>query len=695
MNVNDEYDKQFLNQYQTLFLSDKLTNGTPGEKADVYRRLMGQLQLARNHGRLSSDNLELLLKEYWRPYTAIVDTHNTEQGLNNFAEGALSICSKYRNESQKWKSSLSLEKVQQMESYKKYLVDVKDKQEKLLPEGRQSEIVIKSRGSRDQTTTSKQGGPAKCSFLASSSGHLQGRLSDSLNSNRERQHPRTMRNPGETGGNDQPFGSFNQRPPTFGNTSVAAGSGRNQMVGGGVKQSGNRRPLFGNGGKMYGERENVNPFSNHFGEEKPFQNRQVREESNSMKRPYMDDGMEGPSGQGQNDQPSFSGPFRTAKEQLNIENQKKFGRGRGTVSTSSYGATKKSLGTRRGPSSRFVPPVMNREENEEPDDVGVKAITRSVLGKNGEKGEEVTDERLKGIEPKMIELIMNEIMDHGPQLSWDDIAGLEFAKKTIKEIVVWPMLRPDIFTGLRGPPKGLLLFGPPGTGKTLIGKCIASQSKSTFFSISASSLTSKWVGEGEKMVRAMFAVARCHQPAVVFIDEIDSLLSQRSDGEHEASRRIKTEFLIQLDGAATLSDERILVIGATNRPQEIDEAARRRFVKRLYIPLPEGEARKHIVLNLLSQQTYQLSEAELNAIQLKSEGYSGSDMSYLCKEAALGPIRSMPFGDIENITADQVRPIMYEDFEAAFHQVRASVSDKDLDLYLEWDRMFGSTSNRR
>lgn len=695
MNVNDEYDKQFLNQYQTLFLSDKLSNGTPGEKADVYRRLMGQLQLARNHGRLSSDNLELLLKEYWRPYTAIVDTHNTEQGLNNFAEGALSICSKYRNESQKWKSSLSLEKVQQMESYKKYLADVKDKQEKLLPEGRQSEIVIKSRGSRDQTTTSKQGGPAKSSFLASSSGHLQGRLSDSLNSNRERQHPRTMRNPGEIGGNDQPFGSFNQRPPTFGNPSVASGSGRNQMVGGGVKQSGNRRPLFGNGGKMYGERENVNPFSNHFGEEKPFQNRQVRDESNSMKRPYMDDGMEGPSGQGQNDQPSFSGPFRTAKEQLNIENQKKFGRGRGTVSTSSYGATKKSLGTRRGPSSRFVPPVMNREENEEPDDVGVKAITRSVLGKNGEKGEEVTDERLKGIEPKMIELIMNEIMDHGPQLSWDDIAGLEFAKKTIKEIVVWPMLRPDIFTGLRGPPKGLLLFGPPGTGKTLIGKCIASQSKSTFFSISASSLTSKWVGEGEKMVRAMFAVARCHQPAVVFIDEIDSLLSQRSDGEHEASRRIKTEFLIQLDGAATLSDERILVIGATNRPQEIDEAARRRFVKRLYIPLPEGEARKHIVLNLLSQQTYQLSEAELNAIQLKSEGYSGSDMSYLCKEAALGPIRSMPFGDIENITADQVRPIMYEDFEAAFHQVRASVSDKDLDLYLEWDRMFGSTSNRR
>ena len=146
-------------------------------------------------------------------------------------------------------------------------------------------------------------------------------------------------------------------------------------------------------------------------------------------------------------------------------------------------------------------------------------------------------------------LIKNEIMDQGSPIGWDDIAGLQFAKDTVKEIVVWPMMRPDIFTGLRGPPKGLLLFGPPGTGKTLIGKCIASQSGSTFFSISASALTSKWVGEGEKMVRALFAVAKVHQPAVVFIDEIDSLLTARSDSDHESSRKIKTEFLVQLDGA--------------------------------------------------------------------------------------------------------------------------------------------------
>ncbi|CAL1535521.1 unnamed protein product [Lymnaea stagnalis] len=290
----------------------------------------------------------------------------------------------------------------------------------------------------------------------------------------------------------------------------------------------------------------------------------------------------------------------------------------------------------------------------------------------------------------MIELINNEIMDHGALITWSDIAGLEFAKKTIKEIVVWPMLRPDIFVGLRGPPKGLLLFGPPGTGKTLIGKCIASQSKSTFFSISASSLTSKWVGEGEKMVRALFAVARCHQPAVVFIDEIDSLLSQRSDSEHESSRRIKTEFLVQLDGASTQSEDRLLVIGATNRPHEIDEAARRRFVKRLLIPLPEPVARRQIVTNLMAQQKNSLSETDIEAIVKQTDGYSGADMTNLCREAALGPIRSIPFEEMEIITPDQVRPIMYEDFEAALCQVRASVSSKDLQLYTEWNKTYGS-----
>lgn len=304
--------------------------------------------------------------------------------------------------------------------------------------------------------------------------------------------------------------------------------------------------------------------------------------------------------------------------------------------------------------------------------------------------DEEVDPRYKNIDMKMVELIKNEIMDAGDPITWDDIAGLKFAKDMVKEIVVWPMLRPDIFTGLRGPPKGLLLFGPPGTGKTLIGKCIACQSGSTFFSISASSLTSKWVGEGEKMVRALFAVAKVHQPSVVFIDEIDSLLTSRSEGEHESSRKIKTEFLVQLDGASTGGQERVLVVGATNRPQELDEAARRRLVKRLYIPLPELEARRRIITNLLGKEKQELSEEEVEEISRRTEGYSGADMANLCKEAAMGPIRSLDFNQIASVRPDQVRSIMYDDMMAALRQVKASVGQQDLELYREWDKQYGS-----
>uniref|UniRef100_A0A674JX85 Fidgetin-like protein 1 n=1 Tax=Terrapene triunguis TaxID=2587831 RepID=A0A674JX85_9SAUR len=365
--------------------------------------------------------------------------------------------------------------------------------------------------------------------------------------------------------------------------------------------------------------------------------------------------------------------------------QKKYHNQPQRTPVSSYGGIKKSLGAgrSRGPFGKFVPPVPRQDGNEN------GGPQYKPYGTGPTESSFPVDERLKNIEPKMIELIMHEIMDHGPPVNWDDIAGVDFAKATIKEIVVWPMLRPDIFTGLRGPPKGILLFGPPGTGKTLIGKCIACQSGATFFSISASSLTSKWVGEGEKMVRALFTVARCQQPAVIFIDEIDSLLSQRGDGEHESSRRIKTEFLVQLDGATTSSEDRILVVGATNRPQEIDEAARRRLVKRLYIPLPEASARKQIVTCLMSKEHCCLREEEVELIVKKSDGFSGADMTQLCREASLGPIRSLQSMDIATITPEQVRPISFLDFDNAFKTVRPSVSSKDLELYENWNQTFG------
>ncbi|XP_015368967.1 PREDICTED: fidgetin-like protein 1 isoform X2 [Diuraphis noxia] len=369
-------------------------------------------------------------------------------------------------------------------------------------------------------------------------------------------------------------------------------------------------------------------------------------------------------------QSQFNG-FHTAKTELHIQVKKQ----NNVNSNTSETLIKKSLGVNKSRSviSKFVNPST---DNHKKDEV---------------KYESTIDENpyLKNIDPKMVEMIRNEIIECKNLITWDDISGLQFAKNTIQESVIWPLLRPDIFKGIRRPPKGILLFGPPGTGKTLIGKCIASQSNSTFFSISASTITSKWIGEGEKSVRALFAVARCHQPAVIFIDEIDSLLCQRSEQEHESSRKIKTEFLIQLDGAGTNDDDRILIIGATNRPQELDEAARRRLVKKLYIRLPDSQARKDMIKKLVDSENHVLSDDDLEKIASLSNGYSGADMKSLCQEASLGPIRSMSFDMINKIEADQVRPINLQDFLSALKIVMPSVSSEDLNHYVTWNEKFG------
>ncbi|VDK85158.1 unnamed protein product [Onchocerca ochengi] len=303
------------------------------------------------------------------------------------------------------------------------------------------------------------------------------------------------------------------------------------------------------------------------------------------------------------------------------------------------------------------------------------------------------DESLKNFDDNIINMIEAEIMSARTDIEWTDVSGLEAAKKALKEIIVLPFLRPDIFKGIRAPPKGVLLFGPPGTGKTMIGRCVASQCKATFFNISASSITSKWIGEGEKLVRVLFAMARVLQPSVVFIDEIDSLLTSRNENEHESSRRIKTEFLIHLDGVATTSDERILILGATNRPQELDSAVKRRFAKRLYIGLPCDDARVQMIRSLLSDQKHDLSDDDVQYIAKLTNGYSGADMKQLCSEAAMIPVRNIVDSsslDIASISADDIRPISFSDFEAAMCFVRPTVAEKDLEGYQIWNEQYGS-----
>ncbi|OJJ73207.1 hypothetical protein ASPBRDRAFT_40851 [Aspergillus brasiliensis CBS 101740] len=304
----------------------------------------------------------------------------------------------------------------------------------------------------------------------------------------------------------------------------------------------------------------------------------------------------------------------------------------------------------------------------------------------------------KGVDVTAARQILNDIVVRGDEVHWDDIAGLDGAKKALKEAVVYPFLRPDLFSGLREPARGMLLFGPPGTGKTMLARAVATESKSTFFSVSASTLTSKWHGESEKLVRALFGLAKALAPSIIFVDEIDSLLSARSSGtENEASRRSKTEFLIQwsdLQRAAAGREQkigdasRVLVLAATNMPWDIDEAARRRFVRRQYIPLPEHDVREQQLRKLLSHQIHELSDEDIEVLVQVTEGFSGSDMTALAKDAAMGPLRNLGEA-LLHTPMDQIRPIRFQDFEASLSSIRPSVSKEGLQEYEEWARQFG------
>ncbi|KAL7031246.1 hypothetical protein ACKWTF_006943 [Chironomus riparius] len=228
-----------------------------------------------------------------------------------------------------------------------------------------------------------------------------------------------------------------------------------------------------------------------------------------------------------------------------------------------------------------------------------------------------------------------------PHVKWSDVAGLEGAKEALKEAVILPIKFPHLFTGKRVPWKGILLFGPPGTGKSYLAKAVATEANnSTFFSVSSADLVSKWLGESEKLVRNLFELARSHKPSIIFIDEVDSLCSSRSENESESARRIKTEFLVQMQGVGNDS-EGILVLGATNIPWVLDSAIRRRFEKRIYIPLPEEQARMVMFKIHLGNTAHILTEENLKQLAKQTEGYSGADISIIVRDALMQPVRKV------------------------------------------------------
>ena len=314
---------------------------------------------------------------------------------------------------------------------------------------------------------------------------------------------------------------------------------------------------------------------------------------------------------------------------------------------------------------------------------------------NNDNNDSKKDDKKKSDDPddKFRQKLEGDIVTEAPNINFSDVTGLLNVKLALYECVILPQKRPEFFTGLRKPSAGLLLFGPPGNGKTMIAKCIATECDATFFSISASSITSNWVGEAERTMRTLFKVARERAPSIIFIDEVDSLLTARgSKNEAESSRRIKTEFLIQFDGvkAATETDKTVLVIGATNLPGQLDEAVLRRFGKRILVPVPDNDARYGIFRRLMKDEQHNLNENDFRKLVNKTELYSASDLTNVCKDAVMGPLRDLGAQVMMMDDDMECGPVTLKHFESSLNNVRASVKQESLDNYNKWDKQFGS-----
>jgi SpoVK/Ycf46/Vps4 family AAA+-type ATPase len=322
-------------------------------------------------------------------------------------------------------------------------------------------------------------------------------------------------------------------------------------------------------------------------------------------------------------------------------------------------------------------------------------------------------------------LLSDVIPPNELKIGFDDIGALDKVKDTLKELVMLPLQRPELFRkgNLTKPCKGILLFGPPGTGKTMLAKAVATESGANFISISMASIGSKWFGEGEKYSRAVFTLASKISPCVIFIDEVDCILGRRENhGEHEAMRKIKNELMMMWDGLKTKQNERVLVLAATNRPFDLDEAVLRRLPRRLLVDLPDTENRLKILKVILKNEDLSTS-VDLNEIAKLTEGYSGSDLNSLCIAAAYQPIREFLKKEKKQQEPQQtpspqepqqqqpqkqdinpeeretppLREMIMSDFVNAMKEISASVSENAHAIaeLRKWNELYGEGGSRK
>lgn len=371
----------------------------------------------------------------------------------------------------------------------------------------------------------------------------------------------------------------------------------------------------------------------------------------------------------------------------------------------------------------------------------------AAVGSNGKvsgsggKGKDDEDEEQDPDAKKLRGALAGAILTDKPNIKWEDVAGLEGAKEALKEAVILPIKFPHLFVGKRQPWKGILLYGPPGTGKSYLAKAVATEANSTFFSVSSSDLVSKWMGESERyvsslrsimrnwllildcrLVKQLFAMARENRPSIIFIDEVDALCGPRGEGESEASRRIKTELLVQMDGVGRDS-KGVLILGATNIPWQLDAAIRRRFQRRVHISLPDLPARMKMFELAVGTTPCDLKSSDYKTLGQLSDGYSGSDISIAVQDALMQPVRKIQTAthykpvmvEVEGRMVEKLTPcspgdkgamemnwtevdsdkllepsLMLKDFVKAVKGARPTVSAEDVKRSADWTAEFGS-----